>query len=779
MSYLIKYLERLGATNQEIENIINSTDIQKSVEYFEKDLLRKSLEQDLMKAKAAIGEIREWKGIRYEKKANGQWIPLKGQGVKKKQFPKLEQEFGTNYSQFENEPEKAIEFLLKRKQGQVIGAWKRENLGKIDITYGNDNFGLRHIRKRHFIEQDDFQSLEDMTKRISDILKNGKIGNFYENGTKIDIKYKKYRITLIKNPVYDEEDNFRDKIWILTSFDYTKSIEDKIRKATSEEIASKKSFDHINPGDSVFQHGLDSVETYSHVSSINSSNQKEAGRGLSFSEYKDMLKKSFEQQFGPEYFEKAKKGASIGTIKEFGGKKYIKTENGWKYYGKKKGALQEEEPSNGTKKFEIESKEKDAVSILDQFASKATDKQLEAAIKDSDQTDAVKKIAEEELKKRKDKSNENISSSEKEKIKEQSEKSDFKKIVQTYVKVGDDQIIIKMKGDNQYKATKGKFNLISEPNESLVEFKKKVKEQYTKDSKLEKTEIKQESNEINFKSIEKVKAYQVKEAKLSNFSQKDKIKELQTKFDTQYESLKLEDEYDSINDDIKYYLSKNFLDRVLKDYANNNDTGKLLINQSLVENGVMPVVNGLLFKEYNGVKYKHFNRDNEDSIEKFYKKDQEKIVETKEERDDLNEYMDTFYTIVREFNETGKTNEEYNDWAAKSMSDNIKSYIDKNPLNKNLVLNRRIELDPNNPNGLNQWITAQIGDVIEDKSFSSFSLIQMPQFGNDLQITLLGKKGDKIANIANNMDEFEYITQRGSKFKVIAKGAGSIVVELV
>ncbi len=27
-----------------------------------------------------------------------------------------------------------------------------------------------------------------------------------------------------------------------------------------------------------------------------------------------------EQQFGPEYFEKAKKGAPIGTIKEFGKK---------------------------------------------------------------------------------------------------------------------------------------------------------------------------------------------------------------------------------------------------------------------------------------------------------------------------------------------------------------------------------------------------------------------------------------------------------------------------
>lgn len=40
----------------------------------------------------------------------------------------------------------------------------------------------------------------------------------------------------------------------------------------------------------------------------------------SFAESKDTLKKSMEQRFDPEYFEKAKKGAPIGTIKEFGKK---------------------------------------------------------------------------------------------------------------------------------------------------------------------------------------------------------------------------------------------------------------------------------------------------------------------------------------------------------------------------------------------------------------------------------------------------------------------------
>ncbi|WP_455667160.1 hypothetical protein [Phocaeicola sp.] len=38
---------------------------------------------------------------------------------------------------------------------------------------------------------------------------------------------------------YDDEDSFKDKVWVLTSFDYSRSMENKIRKAVSEETALK------------------------------------------------------------------------------------------------------------------------------------------------------------------------------------------------------------------------------------------------------------------------------------------------------------------------------------------------------------------------------------------------------------------------------------------------------------------------------------------------------------------------------------------------------------
>ena len=111
------------------------------------------------------------------------------------------------------------------------------------------------------------------------------------------------------------------------------------------------------------------------------------------------------------------------------------------------------------------------------------------------------------------------------------------------------------------------------------------------------------------------------------------------------------------------------------------------------------------------------------------------------------------------------------------MAQSIAEAIDKNPCKENLVLYRRLEL--REINSLNELLNAEVGSVIEDKSFSSFSLKQLNEFGSDFQITLLAKKGDKVTNINNTIDEYEYLTQRFSKFKVLAKGLNSIVVEMV
>lgn len=167
--------------------------------------------------------------------------------------------------------------------------------------------------------------------------------------------------------------------------------------------------------------------------------------------------------------------------------------------------------------------------------------------------------------------------------------------------------------------------------------------------------------------------------------------------------------------------------------------------------------------------YKHF--DNDYDKKKFYyaKKSTPNLIEQKA----LEYYIDTGYDSVRAVNIGKEKNA-----TVEEISSIISSFIDKNPVKDNIVLNRRMSVDSDNINNLNQWLGANVGDIIEDKSFTSFSLDQISSFGNDIQITLLAKKGDKISNI-NNDFEYEYLVQKNSKYKVIAKGTNSIVVELV
>lgn len=267
MSLFIDRLKRLGASLSEIEAIVYSDDINKSMNEFYK----KTLEEDLFKAKAVVGEIREWKGIKYQKQSDGSWKPLKGQNISNKQLPRFEAEyFGRNYSEYRNKPKEAIEFLLKNRKGQVKSVYNKKGLGKIDIVWGDEKRGLCHIEKRHLKEQDDFSSQEEMASKIAEAIERGKV----EKDKKDDlILYKDMRLIISQTVIYDEEDNFRDKRWILTSYDQSKPKEDKIRKSRTYPSSSSI------------------IQDYEHGEVIN----RYSLEGLFFSERKDTLKKSLKQ----------------------------------------------------------------------------------------------------------------------------------------------------------------------------------------------------------------------------------------------------------------------------------------------------------------------------------------------------------------------------------------------------------------------------------------------------------------------------------------------------
>ncbi|ELK5620841.1 hypothetical protein Q6T38_001709, partial [Campylobacter upsaliensis] len=76
-------------------------------------------------------------------------------------------EFGTNYAEFYRDGKGAVEKLLAEKQGQVAGAFYKEGLGEIDLVWGDENFGLRHIIDKH---GDEF---EDIAAELDEIIAKG------------------------------------------------------------------------------------------------------------------------------------------------------------------------------------------------------------------------------------------------------------------------------------------------------------------------------------------------------------------------------------------------------------------------------------------------------------------------------------------------------------------------------------------------------------------------------------------------------------------------------
>lgn len=788
---------------------------------------------ELMKVKAAIGEIRIWSnGIKYQKQANGSWEPLSKKGVKpEKEEGKF---FGKNYFQFKNKPEEAIDFLLKEKRGQVIGALERKELGKIDIVYGNNNGGLCHIRNKHFVHADDFSSLDEMKDIIIDILKSGKIGEPYrdkrDNNLKRNITKGYHKVVVKHTLVYDDEDNFKEKVWVLTSYDVSRKQEDKIRKAVSEETALERDQVIFNPNNSSVSSRKNHLER--DQPSVDYSQ-------CSLSQPKDTSYSLNEQQFMDEMIKKAKKGSPIGTEKTWGGKVYIKTDKGWKPKGK------------GTKKVDEEdstSKHSSTETLTKQAAS-ATDDQLKAAINDPEANSELKKVAQEELNKRNkqqdsdDKSNKQftvedayknlLEAQEKgelelgqdvldkiqEKLEESKKKKEnkedtvdnkldklkqeitseidkklsdmtgFKKITQTYVKKDGKTVVIKMKGDNQYKATSPGFKLESKPYESLTDFKKRIKEELDKQStKTEKKGV-EEKQELSFaegkefETITQFYKWNEERSQLSNLYNEEDVKKMESEANEYLSKGNLDL---SLKSSIYSAIDEYNFNEVLKEYGSRNDEEKKQVNAILIAQGYAPIASGLDYHNYKGEDYLYINprnsSDNDREYMKIYKEDANEITSkwTDNQRKAICSYTSSGYLAIRdiltESPEVKKWSEEKIE-LTKNRINHIKEFIEQNPLRRNMVLNRRLKISKTG-NNLSTWLNAKVGQVIEDKSFASFAMRHEDYFGSDLQITLLAKKGDSIVNVDNAV-ESEYLVQAGSKYKVLARGTNSIVVEII
>lgn len=202
--------------------------------------------------------------------------------------------------------------------------------------------------------------------------------------------------------------------------------------------------------------------------------------------------------------------------------------------------------------------------------------------------------------------------------------------------------------------------------------------------------------------------------------------------------------------------------------SNINDLDyRVAFQRFLIDHGKDPVVDDLLYSEYNGVKYQQLTVDD-------YSKESQKIEKSvpKNIRTSIEEYTQVAYHDVRKYCMGENVSDK--EGVARRVED-LSGYIENNRVNKNTLMYRCLK---NRDGNINNLLNLKPGMIFEDESFSSYSTEKLRGFGSDLQITLLAKKGNNVVNLLNT-SESEFLVQRKSRYRVITTGFNSMVVEMV
>ena len=154
-------------------------------------------------------------------------------GAISEETPQLEIEpigvnrFGNIYNWVKGQFQSAASFLNNLKSGYLRGVFYRDDIGNIDMVWGNEKAGLQHIINKHIEDADDFNSVEEAMQVINDTINNGTIS---QQGTNISLDYNGYRVSIAKS----DEGN-----WVLTAFDKTRSRAEKQRNKRNATIGDQ------------------------------------------------------------------------------------------------------------------------------------------------------------------------------------------------------------------------------------------------------------------------------------------------------------------------------------------------------------------------------------------------------------------------------------------------------------------------------------------------------------------------------------------------------------
>ena len=127
--------------------------------------------------------------------------------------------FGNIYNQFKGKVKEAFNFLMHHKSGDLLGVFHRDDVGDIDLVWGDENMGLAHILGKHVGEGKDFETPDDAVSMIENVIDNGNI--MQDTPNRYVITLDDFRVGIRKEFDWDK------KNWIVTAIDYNRSKEEK------------------------------------------------------------------------------------------------------------------------------------------------------------------------------------------------------------------------------------------------------------------------------------------------------------------------------------------------------------------------------------------------------------------------------------------------------------------------------------------------------------------------------------------------------------------------
>ena len=145
-----------------------------------------------------------------------------GEGVSERITPIRESRFGFVYDQFRGKAREAFDFLRKEKSGYLRGVFHRDDIGDIDLVWGDSptrhsGKGLAHIIRKHVETLHDFNSAEEAFDVISGVVNDGTVSEGQVPNT-YNIEKGNYRVVVAKDTIGN---------WVLTAFDFKRPASTK------------------------------------------------------------------------------------------------------------------------------------------------------------------------------------------------------------------------------------------------------------------------------------------------------------------------------------------------------------------------------------------------------------------------------------------------------------------------------------------------------------------------------------------------------------------------